>query len=155
MIVEMNHMSFTVSDLERSVPFYRDVLGLTLASLASRDRSFSEKVTGIAGAELRIAYLRAPNASVELIQYLSPAGEKLDTRTCNVGSAHVCFVVDDFDAMIDRLRSARVVFSGEPCIVPAGPNIGRGVLYFQDPDANTIEIFSDRPVVVASNGKPS
>jgi catechol 2,3-dioxygenase-like lactoylglutathione lyase family enzyme len=155
MILELNHMSFTVSDLERSVGFYRDVLGLTVASLASRDREFSERVTGIPGAELRIAYMRAPNASVELIQYLAPPAEKLDTRTCNVGSAHVCFVVDDFENMVDRLRAGKVAFSGEPCIVPAGPNTGRGVLYFKDPDDNTIEIFSDRRIGVSPSGEAS
>jgi len=142
MILEMNHMSFTVGDIERSVPFYRDLLGLSLVSLASRDRAFSERVTGIPGAELRIAYLQAPNAAVELIQYLSPAGLKLDTRTCNIGSAHVCFVVDDFDLLVGRLRNASVHFAGQPTTVPAGPNLGRQVLYFEDPDGNTIEIFS-------------
>ena len=143
MIVEMNHMSFTVSDLDRSVDFYQHVLGLELISVAGRDSAFSSRVTGIPGAELRIAYLRAPNAAVELIQYLSPAGEKIDTRTCNVGSAHVCFIVDDFEAMVDRLRERGVAFPGEPARVPAGPNVGRGVLYFEDPDSNTIEILSD------------
>ena len=146
MIVEMNHMSFTVSNLDRSVDFYQRVLGLTLISVAGRDSAFSSRVTGITGAELRIAYLRAPNAAVELIQYLSPAGEKIDTRTCNVGSAHVCFIVDDFEAMVDRLRKSGVVFPGEPASVPAGPNEGRGVLYFEDPDSNTIEILSDRVI---------
>ncbi len=142
MILEMNHMSFTVSNLDASVEFYRDVLGLKLVSLAARDREFSERVTGIPGAELRIAYLGAPNAAVELIQYLSPPGVKLDTRTCNVGSAHVCFVVDNFDSLVADLRARAVTFSGEPSTVPAGPNRGRQVLYFEDPDGNTIEIFS-------------
>jgi len=144
MIVEMNHMSFTVSELDRSVKWYQETLGLELTSLAGRDAAFSSRVTGIPGAELRIAYLKAPNCAVELIQYLSPPGEKIDTRTCNVGSAHVCFIVDDFAAMVDRLRAENVVFAGLPSIVPDGPNIGRGVLYFEDPDSNTVEILSHR-----------
>ena len=142
MIVEMNHMSFTVSDVERSAAFFRDQLGLELVGIAGRDPQFSEQVTGIPGAELRIAYLRAPNCSVELIQYLSPPAPKADTRTCNVGSAHVCFFVDDFDDMVARLRAAGVHFAGVPSVVPAGPNKGRQVLYFEDPDGNTVEIIS-------------
>lgn len=149
MIVEMNHMSFTVSDLDRSVKWYQETLGLELISLDNRDAAFSSRVTGIPGAELRIAYLKAPNCAVELIQYLSPKGAVIDTRTCNIGSAHVCFIVDDFPAMVDRLRAARVVFGGLPSIVPAGPNIGRGVLYFEDPDSNTVEILSHRPLDAA------
>ena len=146
MIVEMNHMSFTVSDLDRSVNFYRDVLGLELISVAGRDPEFSARVTGITGAELRIAYLRAPNCAVELIQYLTPPAAKIDTRTCNVGSAHVCFYVDDFDAMVARLIGSNVHFPGTPSVVPAGPNRGRGVAYFEDPDGNTVEIISSKPL---------
>ena len=155
MILELNHMSFTVSDLARSVAFYRDVLGLELASLAERDPEFSARVTGIPGAHLRLAYLRAPNASViarwpgapgELIQYLQPPGARIDTRTCNVGSAHVCFIVNDFPALMERLRMAKVVFAGEVATVPAGPNIGRGVVYCEDPDGNTVEFLSDVPL---------
>lgn len=145
MIVEMNHMSFTVGDLDRSVRFYQ-ALGLRVASVAGRDPEFSARVTGIPGAELRIAYMQAPNCAVELIQYLSPPGERIDTRTCNVGSAHVCFVVDDFEAMLARLRAEGVRFPGEPAVVPAGPNRGRGVVYFEDPDGNTVELFSATPV---------
>ena len=141
----MNHMSFTVSDLDRSVAFY-EFLGLSLVSKADRDATFSARVTGIPGAELRIAYLRAPNCAVELIQYLSPPGERIDTRTCNVGSAHVCFIVDDFGEMIERLGGAGVRFPGEVSEVPAGPNFGRGVAYFEDPDGNTVEVISHRPL---------
>lgn len=148
----MNHMSFTVSDLDRSVEWYVSVLGLELVSLAHRDPDFSSRVTGIPGAELRIAYLRAPNAAVELIQYLSPRGVVIDTRTCNIGSAHVCFVVDDFLPMVERLRARDVRFAGMPSRVPAGPNRGRGVLYFEDPDSNTIEILSSDVVAAVSGG---
>ena len=152
MIVEMNHMSFTVSDLDRSIDFYQHIIGLELISVAGRDTEFSSRVTGIPGAELRIAYLRAPNSAVELIQYLTPRGEKIDTRTCNVGSAHVCFIVDDFDAMVARLQAADVTFAGQPSRVPAGPNAGRGVLYFEDPDSNTVEIISDRALATQAGG---
>lgn len=141
----MNHISFTVSNLDQSVEFYRDVLGLELIDVSGRDIPFSERVTGVAGANLRIAYLRTSNCAVELIQYLSPPGERIDTRVCNVGSAHVCFNVDDFDEMLDRLRKEPVVFGGKPSIVPAGPNKGKAVLYFEDPDSNTIEFISNQP----------
>jgi len=145
MIKSMNHMSFTVRDLNISVPFYRDILGLKLISIAGRDPAFSEKVTGIDGAHLKIAYLKALNCAIELVQYLNPKGKLIDTATNNIGSAHVCFVVNDFVKMIVRLKKQNVEFaSKDNCIVPAGPNKGRGVVYFHDPDNNTIEFISDK-----------
>ena len=93
MITSMNHVSFTVSDVKEAVKFYEGALGLELIDMCERDEVFSSAVTGIDGASLMIAYLKTTNCSVELIQYVSPPGDRIDTRTCNVGSAHVCFNV--------------------------------------------------------------
>jgi catechol 2,3-dioxygenase-like lactoylglutathione lyase family enzyme len=142
MILRMNHISFTVEDLSRSISFYNDTLGLSLLGVADRDPSFSAAVTGIPNARLRIAYLAAPNCAVELIQYLDGAGVKADTRTCNVGSAHVCFEVVDVDNLIDRICSSGGRLAGARSVVPAGPNLGRHVAYVEDPDGNTIELLS-------------
>jgi catechol 2,3-dioxygenase-like lactoylglutathione lyase family enzyme len=141
----MNHVSFTVSDLGQSVAFYTDVLGLELMDRAGRDAEFSEAVTGVPGAELEIAYIKGPgDCNLELIQYLTPQGEKLPTSMHHVGRAHICFVVTEFKQELARLRELGVNFvSKDNCIVPAGPNKGKGVVYFHDPDGYTIEFFSE------------
>tara|TARA_B100001971_G_C17800295_1_gene339014 strand:- start:173 stop:475 length:303 start_codon:yes stop_codon:yes gene_type:complete len=100
MITGTNHTSFTVSNLEQSIFFYKDLLGFKLLSLADRPPEFAEKVTGIPGAHLKIAYLQAPEHKLELIQYLSPPRKKLDTQPLNVGSAHIAFNVDDLEKML-------------------------------------------------------
>jgi catechol 2,3-dioxygenase-like lactoylglutathione lyase family enzyme len=128
-------MSFTVSNLEKSIEFYQKILGLELVNKSERDIEFSEKVTGIQGAKLVIAYLKTSNCAVELIQYLSPQGIRLDTKTCNIGVA-------EFQKMVGKLKENNVRFSGKPTIIPAGPNKGKAVLYFEDNDSNTIEIIS-------------
>lgn len=151
MIINMNHMSFTVSNLEKSIDFYHKILGLDLVNKSERDSAFSEKVTGIQGAKLIIAYLQTSNCAVELIQYLSPQGVKLDTKTCNIGSAHVCFIVDEFLKMVEKMKKNNVKLASKPAIIPAGPNKGKAVLYFEDNDSNTIEIISKD--VVTKKGK--
>jgi len=142
MITSVNHLSFTVSHLDVSIRFYVEVLGLTLINVCERDQVFSEKVTGVKGAHLKIAYLAVGGVALELIEYISPKGEKIDTCPSNVGSSHICFNVDHFSVLIDSLRKNKVIFRGELCVVPAGPNKGKRVLYFMDPDSNTIEIIS-------------
>jgi len=146
MINRMNHVSFTVSNLQRSIDFYQKALGLELISLAARDMDFTSRLTGIPGAEMKVAYLKAADSAVELIQYLTPPGEKLDTRTCNVGSAHVALNVDDLKAVLARALAAGAVTAGEVVPVPAGPNKGKPVVYLEDPDGNTIELIGDRPL---------
>jgi catechol 2,3-dioxygenase-like lactoylglutathione lyase family enzyme len=146
MITSVNHTSFTVSDLERSISFYRDLLGMELISLAGRDPAFAEKVTGLRGANLKVAYLQAPGHRLELIQYFSPPGKKLDLQTNNVGCAHLGFNVDDLPQMYDELKAKGVQFKSAPQTVPAGPNKGTLAVYFTDPDGITLE-FLQGPVV--------
>lgn len=142
MIQSMNHVSFTVFDLDRAVRFYRDGLGLGLVDVSGRDPGFSAQVTGIEGAHLRIAYLRTTNCAVELVEYLSPRSGKADTRTSNVGSAHVCFDVNDFEGMVAGIVDAGGRLAGECQTIPEGPNRGRQVAYLEDLDGNTIELIS-------------
>jgi len=145
MILTTNHTSFTVSDVERSVAFYRDLLGFKLLSLAERPREFAEIATGIPGAHLKVAYLEAPGGHrLELIQYLSPPGVKLDTRTNNVGSAHLALNADDLRQMYSELKAKGVRFKGEPIEVPAGPNRGNLMVYMLDPDDFTLELIQIR-----------
>ena len=142
MIVSLHHPSFTVEDIHRSGAFYRDLLGLKLEGIWERDPDYSEGVTGIKGAHLKVAYFTLPNASFELVEYLGGKGEKIDTSTNNVGSAHVCFIADDFDGLVERLRAAGTVFAGDVQVVPAGGNKGKKIVYVEDPDDNTLEIIA-------------
>jgi len=145
MILNTNHTSFTVSDVERSAAFYRDLLGFKLLSLAERPREFAEIATGIPGAHLKVAYLEVPGGHrLELIQYLSPPGVKLDTRTHNVGSAHLALNVDDLRRMYSELKAKGIRFKGEPIEVPAGPNKGNLMVYMLDPDDCTLELIQIR-----------
>lgn len=143
MISTMNHTSFTVSNLQDSIHFYQNVLGLKLVSLAERDKDFSSAVTGIAGAKLNIAYMKTANCAIELIEYTGARGTRLDTRTNNIGSAHICFNVKNFDEWLLRLRENQVQFRGELCLVPAGPNKGKRVCYCMDNDGNNLEFMEE------------
>ena len=67
-ILGTNHTSFTVSDLERTLAFLRDCLGFELVSKAPRDPALVSRITGVAGAEVTIAFLRAPGHTLELIE---------------------------------------------------------------------------------------
>jgi len=147
MITDLNHFSFTVSDLNKSISFYENILGLKLLDVSGRDPSFSQRVTGIRDAELKVAYFDVNNARLELIEYVKPKHtEIIDTSTCNVGSAHICFNVDSFNELVKKLQDNNVKFAGDVCEIPGGPNKGKQVLYFEDGDSNTIEIISNQKV---------
>lgn len=145
-VLATNHTSFTVSDLDRSVAFYRDVLGFEVTSKAPRNPDIVSRVTGVPGTEMMIAYVRGPDHSLELIQYLGPKDGRGRVRSlpCDVGFAHIAFDVDDMDAAVAAAGEHDVNVIGEVAIIDQGPNTGGKVAYLRDWDGCTIE-FIQKP----------
>ena len=142
-ILRTNHTSFTVSDLDRSIAFYRDALGFAVTSKGPRDPKAIQQITGISGAEVMIAYVDAPGGhQIELIEYLAPEGRgKVRPRPCDTGFAHVAFDVDDITAAIAAAEAHGVRPIGPPVTIDQGPNAGGRVAYLRDPDGITIELL--------------
>ncbi len=140
MILGIHHVSFCVSDMERSIPFYRDGFGFEVLSDRTISGPVPEKVIRLQGAHLRLVHMRAHGLGLELIQYLSPEGRNSAVRPCDVGSAHLCFVIDDIDAEMERLTQLGARFLSEAMTVEGGPNAGNRYVYFLDPDDIPMEL---------------
>lgn len=141
-ITGTNHTSFTVSNLDRAVGLFRDGLGFEVTSKAPRDVRLTERITGVPGADLMIAFVRAPGHSIELIEYRAPAGKgRVDARPCDTGFAHIAFDVDDVDAALAAVAPHGVQPISPPVTIDQGPNKGRRVVYTRDPDGITIELI--------------
>ena len=145
-VLATNHTSFTVSDLDRTIAFFRDALGFEVTSKESRDPAVLSQITGIEGTQMLIAYVRGPGHSLELIQYLGPEHGRGRVRSlpCDVGFAHVAYDVDDIDAAIAAAARHEVIPIGQIAIINAGPNAGGRVAYLRDADGVTIE-FIEKP----------
>jgi catechol 2,3-dioxygenase-like lactoylglutathione lyase family enzyme len=141
-VVSTNHTSFTVSSLDRSIAFFRDALGFEVTSRAPRDPALVSAITGVAGADVEIAYIRAPGHSLELIEYKAPADRgRVQARPCDTGFAHVAFNVDDVDAAVAASAPHGFVPLAPPVAINAGPNKGRKVVYLRDTDGVTVEFI--------------
>ncbi len=144
-ILSTNHTSFTVSDLDRTVAYFRDALGFEVTSNAPRDPKKVSEITGIEGAQVMIAYVRGAGHSIELIEYLGPSDRtSVRPRPCDVGFAHLAYDVDDIDAAIDRSAEHDVFPIGLVTVIDQGPNRGGKVAYLRDSDGITIE-FIQKP----------
>jgi catechol 2,3-dioxygenase-like lactoylglutathione lyase family enzyme len=145
-VLRTNHTSFTVSDLDRSIAFFRDALGFEVTSKAPRDPRAIEQIVGVRGADIMVAYVRGPDHSLELIQYLAPADRgHVRPRPCDTGFSHVAFDVDDIDAAIDAAGAHGVRPVGTVYTVDKGPNTGNRVCYLRDVDGITIEFIEKKP----------
>ena len=142
MLTRTNHLSFTVANLDRSIDFFTNVLGLKHVDTSWRSPKFSHKVTKIKNAHLRIAYLKTSNCYLELVQYHGGEGERQINSPNNPSAAHVCFEVENFNKVLEGLKKRNIIPIGDPIVVEDGPNKGRNMCYFKDFDGNIIEIFS-------------
>lgn len=141
-ILRTNHTSFTVSALERTLAYFTGVLGFETTSIAARDPALIQAITAVPGAELRIAYVRGPDHSVELIEYTGPADrDRFMPRPCDVGFAHLAFDVEGMASLIAALAPFDVHPLGAPVTITNGPNAGRQVVYLRDRDGLTIELI--------------
>lgn len=142
-ITSAHHMGLQVEDLERSLAFYRDVLGFELLFAWNPQADYIRELVGYPEADIHVAILRLPGTDVvlELLDYRNVERRAVDTRTANPGTAHIAFFVDDLDALYAELV-ARGVRSVSPPVTPTiGPNEGGRVVYLIDPDGIRVELI--------------
>ncbi len=142
------HTGITVSDLDRSIPFYRDVLGLQM-SLGPTEVFEGEALSrglGVPDARLRLAVFKVGDGELELLEYLHP-GSPVDCPMPGntLGQMHVAFEVDDMRAKVEELQAKGIRFMSAPNEVHEGPLNGWTWVYFTDPDGITLELIEYKP----------
>ncbi len=141
-IIAADHTGFTVTDLERSLAFWRDVLGFRLSHRPHQSGKLASEITGVPGAEISIAVLKGYGHKIELLEYLEPPDrQRIALRPCDVGSVHVAFMVDNLEALLERIAASGWQAAGSPQTLKSGPNAGKRVVYVRDPDGTTIEFM--------------
>jgi catechol 2,3-dioxygenase-like lactoylglutathione lyase family enzyme len=141
-VLSANHVGLTVTDLGRSVDFYRDLLGFEVAyERGEVTAEYMPRLVGIPGARLKIVGLDGPGLHVDLVEYIEPKGGASAGSTSDVGNLHIGFTVDDLWAAYRHLSAAGVRFKSEPVSPTTGPNKGGWAVYFVDPDGVTLEMI--------------
>ena len=143
-IIAADHTGITVSNLERSLEFWQNVLGFEFSHRAHQTSEMASEITGVPGAEIKLAVVKAPSGhKIELLEYLAPADRKKDVnlRPCDVGHVHVALTIENLDAILEKIAAAGWKAAGKPQTLTTGPNAGKRVVYVRDPDATTIEFM--------------
>ena len=152
MLKTVNHINIVVTDLERSVQFYTDLLGFAVTKRAHLEGEWFETIAGLSGVEAEVVYVEAPGGGprLELLCYHAPRGIVLsETAYPNtIGLRHIAFEVTDIDALYARLQDAGVSFIGAPTAVPTGAirhdEGQKRLCYFHDPDGVLLELAEYR-----------
>jgi glyoxylase I family protein len=151
-ILGVDHISWTVPDLDAAIAFYEEAFGATVLyrmgpfdgadippDAAGND--WMETHVGVKGACLSIAMLQlAPNLKFQMVQYDKPADRRQDVpRNCDRGGHHIGILVEDVDATCAWLaaRGCKVL---QTIAMDAGPLAGKKNVYVQDPWGHQLEI---------------
>ncbi len=141
MIRAIHHTAISTGDLERSLAFYRDLLGFreVTAFRWKQGSKFADRITALENSAARVALLRLDNAFIELFEYSAPEPKRGGPRrpVCDHGITHLCVEVTDIDAEYARLRDAGMAFHCPP--LDAG--VGARATYGRDPDGNVVELL--------------
>lgn len=144
--VGVGPITITVSDLDRSVDFYTQVLSFQKESETEARRDSFDRLTGIFGTNIRVAALRLGGETVQLVEYRTPPGRPIpsDSQSNDGWFQHIAIVVRDMDAAYARLREHKVgQISTNPQTLPQwNPDAG-GIeaYYFRDPDNHSLELI--------------
>jgi len=138
-VIRNLHFGFTVSNLDRSVAFFQECMGLQI-ECSGRDRpEETEQFVGVPGADLRYCVLKGPDHTIELMEYYGPPDRRtLHGRPCDVGFAHLSYQVADAEAFI----ASAAKFDMRPVNpVLTFPTHGCRGIYMRNPDGLTVEII--------------
>jgi glyoxylase I family protein len=140
----VHHTSRTVGDMDRSLRFYRDLLGLETVVDTQMSGEMLDREVGLEGARLRVVGLVGDGGEpfLELLQYTAPEPETYALpRPCDVGAHHVALRVGDIREAHRRLSAEGVRFTHPPQEVDAGIWRGHWTAYCFDPDDLIVELW--------------
>ncbi len=121
MFTRMDHVAVSVKNMENSIAFYRDVIGLEKVL----DREFAapmDRLIGVEGTRVRIVHMKLGDSVVELFHYEHPRGREPlpDHQQSDFGLTHIGFRVTNFHQTFRRLQEKGVRFLGEPVEIRPG-----------------------------------
>jgi len=140
MIQTIHHTGLSTPDLERSIRFYRDLMGFEVLTRFTKPPGSPgmDAMLDLPGVGFNAALLRLGRTMIEIFEFSAPAPAHAPPRrrVCDHGLTHLCFQVDDVQAEYARLSAAGMVFH---CTPQAGD--GATYVYGRDPDGNAIELI--------------
>ena len=145
-ISSVGAIGITVSDLDRAVAFYTDVLGFEKGDEHEVSGPEYERLAGVFGLRARIATLGLGGEAIELTEYLAPRGRAMppDSRGNDRWFQHIAIVTSDLDRAYGKLREHGVehASTGPQRLPDWNPNAaGIEAFYFRDPDGHFLELI--------------
>lgn len=146
-VTAVKAIGFTVSDMDRSIAFYRDVLTFKQVSDVEVDGPEYDQLYGIFGVRARVVRMQLGEQQIELTQFISPPDLRpmpIPSYSHDLWFQHFAIVVRDMEAAWTQLRKHHVrQISPRPQTIPVTnpPAAGIKAIKFRDPDGHNLELL--------------
>lgn len=140
MIKGMHHVGISVRNLERSIVFYTELMGMEIAAptfpLNAPDL---EQIMALPALQGRMCVVRKGSLLIELFEFAHPKPlmKDADYPVSDLGISHFGIEVEDLEATYQRLFAAGVRFHSPVMRFPRGVK----ATYGRDPDGNVFELL--------------
>ena len=153
-VVSFNHFNVTVSDMDRSLGFWQDLLGLELLGRGVVEYPHLDRIVGLENTRIEWAELALPGGGmIEVFRYHRPVGSPVRPQIPDPGCTHVCLEVHGLDQLVERLRAAGVETRSRRAVsIPFGDWKGVKSIYVRDPDGITVELI-EKPTLLAQRSE--
>lgn len=137
----LRHIGIVVNDLEKTLYFYRDILGLKIRREMVEAGKYIDNLSDLKGVKVETIKMSADDGNlIELLYYESHPRKSIDRDICDMGYSHISFTVGNLDYEYERLKRIGIKFNCAPQISPDGK---AKVVFCRDPEGNLIELVEE------------
>ena len=139
MIKETRHIGIVVSNLENSLKFYRDLLGLKITKTMDESGEYIDNILSLNNVQVKTVKMESANNGflIELLEYKSHQANSTNRKIFDLGTSHVALTVNNLDECYRLLSKSGIKFNSLPQI---SPDKNAKVAFCFDPDGTPIEL---------------
>ena len=119
--MNVRHIGITVTDIEESISFYRDVLGFEVVRVMEESGQHIDNFSSLSNVRVQTVKMRDEGGGmIELLKYYShPEVANLDDIT-RIGCSHLALTVKNLDFLLDKILQRGYTVNCEPQLSPDG-----------------------------------
>lgn len=137
----IRHTGIVVSDLDKALYFYRDILGLEIQREMNETGEYIDNLSTLKGVRVKTIKMAAEDSNlIELLYYESHPRKPVNRDICDIGHSHIAFTVENLDNEYQRLKGKGIRFNCAPQVSQDGK---AKVVFCRDPEGNFIELVED------------